>query len=89
LTVLFFFFQKEDQYQFGKTKVFFRAGQVAYFEKRRSERMRHCCVLIQKVVRGYFARRRYVEMRRAVLGLQRYGRSYLARKYVSTTFLCL
>ena len=26
-------FQDRDKYQFGKTKIFFRAGQVAYLEK--------------------------------------------------------
>ena len=42
----------EDKYQFGKTKLFFRAGQVAYMEKLRSEKLRDCGIMIQKHVKG-------------------------------------
>ena len=42
----------EDKYQFGKTKLFFRAGQVAYMEKLRSEKLRDCVIVIQKHVKG-------------------------------------
>ena len=42
-----------DKYQFGNTKIFFRAGQVAYLEKLRSEKLRYCIVKIQTTYRGY------------------------------------
>jgi len=72
--------QDQDLYQFGKTKIFFRAGQVAYLEKLRSDRLRSCSILIQKIVRGWLAKRRYTKIRRAVLLLQKYGRGAIARR---------
>ncbi|CAG0912683.1 unnamed protein product [Notodromas monacha] len=72
----------EDQYQFGKTKVFFRAGQVAYFEKLRSDRMRQCGILIQKVIRGWLAKKQYMVAKKAVLNIQRVSRGFIARRRV-------
>ena len=73
--------QDRDKYQFGKSKIFFRAGQVAYLEKLRSERLRYCGVLIQKHVRGWLARIHYQRIRRTVLLCQTFGRGLLARRY--------
>ncbi|XP_029160851.1 unconventional myosin-Va isoform X2 [Nylanderia fulva] len=70
----------EDKFKFGKTKVLFRAGQVAYLEKLRADKQRDACVMIQKTVRGLIYRNRYLKIRRAILGLQRYGRGYIARR---------
>ncbi|XP_014489447.1 PREDICTED: unconventional myosin-Va isoform X2 [Dinoponera quadriceps] len=70
----------EDKFKFGKTKVLFRAGQVAYLEKLRAERQKDACVTIQKTVRGLIHRKRYGKIRRSVLGLQRYGRGCIARR---------
>jgi len=70
----------EDKFKFGKTKVLFRAGQVAYLEKLRAERQRDACVMIQKTVRGLICRNRYRKIRRSILALQRYGRGYIARR---------
>jgi len=78
--------QERDLYQFGKTKIFFRAGQVAYLEKLRSDKLRACSVVIQKIVRGWLAKRRYVKIRRAVLLLQKYGRGAIARRL---HFICI
>ena len=49
--------QDEDKYQYGKNKIFFRAGQVAYMEKLRSDKLKACGILIQKNVKGYLYRR--------------------------------
>ena len=46
----------EERYRFGKTKLFFRAGQVAYMEKLRGERLRDCGIIIQKHVKGFLYR---------------------------------
>ncbi|EZA57445.1 Myosin-Vb [Ooceraea biroi] len=70
----------DDKFKFGKTKVLFRAGQVAYLEKLRAERQRDACVMIQKTVRGLICHSRYKKIRRSILGLQRYGRGYIARQ---------
>ncbi|XP_018338221.1 PREDICTED: unconventional myosin-Va isoform X3 [Trachymyrmex septentrionalis] len=70
----------EDKFKFGKTKVLFRAGQVAYLEKLRAEKQRDACIMIQKTVRGLIHRNKYKKIRRSILGLQRYGRGYIARQ---------
>ncbi|KAG7321111.1 hypothetical protein KOW79_015526 [Hemibagrus wyckioides] len=70
-----------DKFQFGKTKIFFRAGQVAYLEKLRADKFRYACIKMQKTVRGWLQRRRYQKIRKSVILLQRYGRGFLARRY--------
>ncbi len=72
----------EDKYRFGKTKLFFRAGQVAYMEKLRSERLRDCGIMIQKHVKGWLYRKRYRRIQAANLTIQRYVRGFLARRRV-------
>lgn len=66
--------QDPNQYKFGRTKIFFRAGQVAYLEKLRLDRLRGACVTIQKRVRGWSQRRKYLRMREAAIILQQYIR---------------
>ncbi|XP_062404048.1 unconventional myosin-Vc [Sardina pilchardus] len=63
-----------DQYKFGRTKIFFRAGQVAYLEKLRLDRLRAACVTIQSRVRGWSQRRRFLRLRSAACTLQQYIR---------------
>uniref|UniRef100_A0A4W5MFJ5 Myosin VAb n=1 Tax=Hucho hucho TaxID=62062 RepID=A0A4W5MFJ5_9TELE len=71
--------QDQDKYQFGKNKIFFRAGQVAYLEKLRSDKLKKACVRIQKTIRCWLARNRYLRMRRAAITIQRNTRGYQAR----------
>ncbi|MED6279634.1 Unconventional myosin-Vc [Characodon lateralis] len=66
--------QDSNQYKFGHTKIFFRAGQVAYLEKLRLDRLRGACVTIQKHVRGWSHRRKYLRIREAAIILQQYIR---------------
>ncbi|XP_040914696.1 unconventional myosin-Vb isoform X2 [Toxotes jaculatrix] len=73
--------KEPDMFQFGKTKIFFRAGQVAYLEKLRADKFRAACIRIQKTVRGCLQRVRYRKIRKSAITLQRYGRGYLARRY--------
>lgn len=77
-----FLLQEPDMFQFGKTKIFFRAGQVAYLEKLRADKFRAACIKIQKTVRGWLQRVRYRKIRKSAVTLQRYGRGYLARRLV-------
>lgn len=72
--------QDPDKYRFGKTKIFFRAGQVAYLEKLRSDKLKACGIMIQKHVKGWLARRRYQRITKSVTLLQKYGRGLLARR---------
>ncbi|XP_038606473.1 unconventional myosin-Va isoform X4 [Tachyglossus aculeatus] len=71
----------KDKYQFGKTKIFFRAGQVAYLEKIRADKLRAACIRIQKTIRGWLMRKKYLRMRKAAITIQRYVRGYQARCY--------
>ncbi|KAJ8272402.1 hypothetical protein COCON_G00112610 [Conger conger] len=73
-TVLQRLIQDCNQYKFGRTKIFFRAGQVAYLEKLRSDRLRGACITIQKHVRGWRQRRKYLRMRQAAIIIQQYVR---------------
>ncbi|XP_044744142.1 unconventional myosin-Va isoform X3 [Coccinella septempunctata] len=74
------YIKKSDMYQFGKTKIFFRASQVAYLETLRSEKLKRCCIIMQKTVRAFIAKKKYLRIKRSVMLLQRYGRGYLARR---------
>uniref|UniRef100_A0A674GK56 Unconventional myosin-Va n=1 Tax=Taeniopygia guttata TaxID=59729 RepID=A0A674GK56_TAEGU len=73
--------QDKDKYQFGKTKIFFRAGQVAYLEKIRADKLRAACIRIQKTIRGWLMRKKYMRMRKAAITIQRHVRGYQARCY--------
>jgi myosin V len=64
----------------GKTKIFFRAGQVAYLEKLRADRLRACCLTMQRTVRGWLQRNRYTKIMRAIRGIQTRARGCLARR---------
>ncbi|KAM9753748.1 LOW QUALITY PROTEIN: unconventional myosin-Va-like [Menidia menidia] len=77
--------QDHEKYQFGKNKIFFRAGQVAYLEKLRSDRLRLACVAIQKTIRCWLARKKYLRLRESAITIQKYVRGHQARGYV--TFL--
>ncbi|XP_021165341.2 unconventional myosin-Va isoform X1 [Fundulus heteroclitus] len=71
--------QDQDKYQFGKTKIFFRAGQVAYLEKLRADKLRVACIRIQKTIRSWLARKKYLRQRSAAITIQRFTRGYQAR----------
>ncbi|XP_034536062.1 unconventional myosin-Va isoform X2 [Notolabrus celidotus] len=71
--------QDQDKYQFGKTKIFFRAGQVAYLEKLRADKLRVACIRIQKTIRCWLARKKYLRKRSAAITIQRFTRGYQAR----------
>ncbi|XP_077389347.1 unconventional myosin-Va isoform X1 [Festucalex cinctus] len=73
-----------DQYVFGKTKVFFRAGQVALLERLRAERLRAAAVILQSCVRGWLTRIHYGRILQAVVTLQRHWRGALARRLAQT-----
>uniref|UniRef100_A0A670ZAY8 Myosin VC n=1 Tax=Pseudonaja textilis TaxID=8673 RepID=A0A670ZAY8_PSETE len=66
--------QDPSQYQFGRTKIFFRAGQVAYLEKVRSDRLRQACIMVQKNIRGWLQRKKFLRVRQAAVIIQQYFR---------------
>uniref|UniRef100_A0A8B9GJG9 Myosin VC n=1 Tax=Amazona collaria TaxID=241587 RepID=A0A8B9GJG9_9PSIT len=73
--------QDHNQYQFGRTKIFFRAGQVAYLEKLRSDKLRHACIVIQKSVRGWLQRKKFLCIKQAALIIQQYFRGQRTVRY--------
>ncbi|KAI8617042.1 P-loop containing nucleoside triphosphate hydrolase protein [Chytriomyces sp. MP71] len=68
-----------DLYQVGLSKIFFRAGQLAFLEKKRSEKLRYCVVMIQKNIRMFIYRAKYVRMVEAAIAIQTAFRGYSAR----------
>lgn len=68
-----------DKYQLGLTKIFFRAGMLAFLENLRTTRLNECAVMIQKNLRCKFYRRKYLEARDSILLLQAWTRGYQAR----------
>ncbi|XP_048469871.1 unconventional myosin-Vb-like, partial [Rhincodon typus] len=72
----------ENKYQFGKTKIFFSAGQVAYLEKLRTNKLRAACIMIQKMMRGWMQRKKYQQICQAIIVIQKYTRRFLAKQLV-------
>ncbi|KAK5082943.1 Myosin type-2 heavy chain 1 [Lithohypha guttulata] len=72
--------QKADKYQLGLTKIFFRAGMLAYLENLRSARLKECAIMIQKNLRAKYYRRKYLEARDSILDIQTAIRGYMARQ---------
>ncbi|RZF37289.1 hypothetical protein LSTR_LSTR005621 [Laodelphax striatellus] len=72
-----------DKYKYGHSKIFFRAGQVAYLERLRAERLKNCCLLIQKSVRMFLQRRRFLKVVKATRCIQKFTRGMIARRKVN------
>jgi myosin-5 len=66
----------EDKFQVGKTKIFFRAGMLAYLENLRTERLRQCVVLIQKNMKRILYQKRFLRMKKAAIKIQK-GKFFL------------
>uniref|UniRef100_A0A669CRM2 Myosin VAb n=1 Tax=Oreochromis niloticus TaxID=8128 RepID=A0A669CRM2_ORENI len=73
--------KNQEKYQFGKNKIFFRAGQVAFLEKLRSDKLRTACVCIQKTIRCWLERKKYLRMRESAITIQKHVRGHQARCY--------
>ena len=68
-----------DKYQLGLTKIFFRAGMLAFLENLRTSRLEECAIMIQKNLKCKYYRRRYLEARESILDFQSLLRGRLAR----------
>ena len=69
-----------DKYQLGLTKIFFRAGMLAYLEDRRTTRLNECAIMIQKNLKCKCYRRKYLEARDSFILLQSLWRGFFARE---------
>ena len=69
----------KDKYQLGLTKIFFRAGMLAFLENLRTNRLNECAVMIQKNLKAKHYRRKYLEARESIIALQSLSRACVAR----------
>ncbi len=69
-----------DKYQMGLTKIFFRAGMLAFLENLRTNRLNDCAIMIQKNLKAKYYRRKFLDARNATLAFQSLTRGYLARR---------
>ncbi|EHL01701.1 putative Myosin-2 [Glarea lozoyensis 74030] len=74
-----------DKYQLGLTKIFFRAGMLAFLENLRTNRLNDCAIMIQKNLKAKYYRRKYLEARAAILSVQTFARAHIARKRAQET----
>ena len=72
--------EKQDKYQLGLTKIFFRAGMLAFLENQRANKLNECAIMIQKNLKAKYYRRKYLEARSSVLLFQSLTRAFLARQ---------
>ncbi|KAH6658374.1 myosin-2 [Truncatella angustata] len=70
----------QDKYQLGLTKIFFRAGMLAFMENLRTERLNSAAIMIQKNLKAKYYRNRYLEARNAILGFQSLSRAFMIRR---------
>ncbi|OQO03613.1 hypothetical protein B0A48_10278 [Cryoendolithus antarcticus] len=68
-----------DKYQLGLTKIFFRAGMLAFLETLRTNRLNDAAIMIQKNLRAKYYRRRYLEALHAITSFQSHARAIAAR----------
>ena len=76
--------KEEDKYQIGLTKIFFRAGMLAYLESLRTSRLNELVTLVQKNIRRRLDHKHYQETRRCTIRIQAWWRGILAQRYVET-----
>lgn len=71
------------KYQLGLTKIFFRAGMLAYLEDMRTSRLNECAIMIQKNLKCKYYRRKYLEARESFILLQSLSRGFFARLHTA------
>ncbi|KAL6450902.1 MYO2 Myosin-2 [Candida maltosa Xu316] len=74
--------EDKAKYQLGNTKIFFKAGMLAHFEKLRSDKLFRSAVMIQKNMRKRYYRKQYLEIRQSHIYLQSLIRGYMKRKQI-------
>jgi myosin-5 len=74
--------KEEDKYQIGLTKIFFRAGMLAFLESLRTQRINQLVTLVQKNIRRRIAYKHYQQLRASTITIQAWWRGVMARSYV-------
>ncbi|KAJ1915867.1 Myosin type-2 heavy chain 1 [Mycoemilia scoparia] len=70
----------DGKYQVGHTKVFFRAGMLAYMNNLRTDKREAGAIFIQKMSRMYLARQRFLKQRKMAIRIQLASRTLAAKK---------
>lgn len=73
----------KSKYQIGNTKIFFKAGMLAYLEKLRSNKMHNSIVMIQKKIRAKYYRKQYLQISQAIKYLQNNIKGFIIRQRVN------
>ena len=71
---------ERDKFQVGISKIFFRAGQVAYLENMRADKMKNSAIQIQACVKGWLQRKKYIKLRKFTLTLQCSIRRFISKQ---------
>lgn len=71
--------EDKQKYQLGNTKIFFKAGMLAHFEKLRSDKLHRSAVMIQKNLRKLHFRKKYLEICASHVKLQSLVRGNVRR----------
>lgn len=69
----------KSKYQLGNTKIFFKAGMLARFEKLRSDKLYQSAVMIQKNLRRRYFRDKYLDIRKSHISLQALVAGHIVR----------
>lgn len=72
--------KEENKYQVGLTKLFFRAGMLAYLEQVRTDRINFLVTLMQKNFLRAYHHTRYKRLKASVIGVQSAWRCILAKR---------
>ncbi|XP_072540215.1 unconventional myosin-VIIb [Salminus brasiliensis] len=73
-------FSAEDDWKFGKTKVFLKDFHDTMLELKRDKALNEKALVIQKVLRGYKYRKQFLKQRSAAVVVQKYWRGHKDRK---------
>ncbi|ODV77822.1 uncharacterized protein CANTADRAFT_283717 [Suhomyces tanzawaensis NRRL Y-17324] len=74
--------EDKGKYQLGNTKIFFKAGMLAHFEKLRSDKLHKSAVMIQKNMRKHYFRKKYLEIRDSHIQAQSLIRGHIKRAQI-------
>ncbi|CAK9436845.1 uncharacterized protein LODBEIA_P13670 [Lodderomyces beijingensis] len=74
--------EDKSKYQLGNTKIFFKAGMLAQFEKLRADKLHRSAVMIQKNLRKRFYRKKYLEIRQSIIASQSLIRGFEKRRQI-------
>lgn len=74
--------EDKAKYQLGNSKIFFKAGMLAHFEKLRAEKLYKSAVMIQKNLRRNYYRKRYLEIRESHIKVQSLVRGHITRTQI-------